>query len=1357
MFGIYNKFVCKWDLKDDVDDDKKNGAGEWVAVEATSTGGSMVGTGDDLWWVWRWRLGIRMRIVVMMSGEGDGLSCSSECSSRGRGKSEMGCLVMDFAEDKGVWRNKVAGPLSDKGGAPLNTLVDKKGGSYAAIAPKLEPGKFNKWEKRMLCYLARMELYYLKCIKDGPFQPKTAEGDAKHESQWTPDERRVVVQDQRLKSIIMSCLPDDIMESVISCVSAKETWTDLVYSFEGPLYTKENRIIDLKLEYQTFRAKSTESLSQTYTHYKTLLNELSNDGVNLSKHEINVGFMNSLPEKWLTFSQGLRNANHTQTLDLAYIYERFVYEDNLIQRRYSYTKEALVTTPSSSVISTVFFSNNVIQDFQENSNDEVDERSMNNSSSVSKGFQTKFTPKLIQSSPNSKSQTNLKFQKDYKAEYKNMKAKLALLEASPSSPQNPKTFQPKNKGLVAEIFDWNEEEVSEDEEVTQVKYASTSKKVLKAKAKPFPTYKHCGFNDHRLDDYKNYLKCEICGSYDHFTSEHNRIIHIRGGVLVESSQSNESQLGLDLLSTSSSEFSWKSWITLLEKKAIEIAELEGVVMRAFWCQNTFFGLGCPHRQTFHRYLQGQGSVYDWHSSVSERRSMILFSLVSEGPSKDKLTSRDKSLDLSAFKLSRIFFSLLSSGTLVVGDRTGFTCEKRKHHRASFKTKQNFSIRKSLHLLHMDLFGPVSPMSINHKKYTLVIVDEYSRERIPDISYYHVFGCPVFIHNHKDHLENHVPEVIVPNKYDVPLTEDIEDPPDLINTEGTREQNVQDFQIITQPTDVPSGNNTEVSRPITEPLVPNVTQSHIPNQASTSSHLAPQDRWSRDQHIKLVNIIGNPGEGMLTRSMDAKLTTASASECLFADFPSEIEPKNLSEDDKGILIYQEQYTMNLLKKYDISDSSLVKTPMVPPNNLGPDLAGKPVNETSYRGMIMSLALISKDIQTQTMLAVTWTKKSTSGAYQILGGKLICWSAKKQKSVVMSSAEAEYVAAAGCCAMTPSPLVAKPKKGKSQTITSTLPKSQNPKASGALSKKSKRPTSKKPPTEIKVTPSKPMEGSEQSHSVSSGLILDPQDLKRYIQLASTGLPSTLDEGTRNSKPLLEGTAKTTSCPKGSRGDKDSWGNKPPADMEPQNPTDADLSGTGAKDKTDKLVKASMSSLENSSTTINDLYKGLEVVTQILKDITNYVKDDPATNKKYKEASKTLTKISTQTTEMFSSVRSFDFFTIQSTVKNIQDHAVKQEEASTEDTSSIKSMMTEMYNAFRGQSSSAPSSSVTLTFSIIDTPANVERENTTHTVTKKPPSHTKGEIDANIQEKPKELKQSTDANIEFIGSSTHPPSKA
>ncbi|GKC38048.1 hypothetical protein Tco_1050432, partial [Tanacetum coccineum] len=45
--------------------------------------------------------------------------------------------------------------------------------------------------------------------------------------------------------------------------------------------------------------------------------------------------------------------------------------------------------------------------------------------------------------------------------------------------------------------------------------------------------------------------------------------------------------------------------------------------------------------------------------------------------------------------------------------------------------------------------------------------------------------------------------------------------------------------------------------------------------------------------------------------------------------------------------------------------------------------------------------------------------------------------------------------------------------------------------------------------------PIEGSKQSHSVSSGTVPDPQDPERNIQLAGTGLPSTLDEGTPKSQ--------------------------------------------------------------------------------------------------------------------------------------------------------------------------------------------------------------------------------------------------
>ncbi|GKD26202.1 retrovirus-related pol polyprotein from transposon TNT 1-94 [Tanacetum coccineum] len=174
---------------------------------------------------------------------------------------------------------------------------------------------------------------------------------------------------------------------------------------------------------------------------------------------------------------------------------------------------------------------------------------------------------------------------------------------------------------------------------------------------------------------------------------------------------------------------------------------------------------------------------------------------------------------------------------------------------------------------------------------------------------------------------------------------------------------------------------------------------------------------------------------------------------------------IKQSERGISINQEKYVKDLLKKYDIN-GSLMKTLMVPPNKLGPDLNSKAINKTQYRGMIGSLMYLTASIpdihfssclyaryqanpKESHLIAVKrifrylkgtlslglWypkysgfdlkgysdsdyagcnmDKKSTPCACQLLGGKLVCWSAKKQQSVAISSAKVEYVAAVGCC--------------------------------------------------------------------------------------------------------------------------------------------------------------------------------------------------------------------------------------------------------------------------------------------------------------------------------------------------------
>ncbi|GKA93265.1 putative ribonuclease H-like domain-containing protein [Tanacetum coccineum] len=64
--------------------------------------------------------------------------------------------------------------------------------------------------------------------------------------------------------------------------------------------------------------------------------------------------------------------------------------------------------------------------------------------------------------------------------------------------------------------------------------------------------------------------------------------------------------------------------------------------------------------------------------------------------------------------------------LFQNDHTCVACQKGKQHKASCKAKVVSSISQTLQLLHMDLFGPTSVRSINHKTYCLVITDDFSR-------------------------------------------------------------------------------------------------------------------------------------------------------------------------------------------------------------------------------------------------------------------------------------------------------------------------------------------------------------------------------------------------------------------------------------------------------------------------------------------------------------------------------------------------------------------------------------------------------------------------------------------------------
>ncbi|KAJ9561167.1 hypothetical protein OSB04_006327 [Centaurea solstitialis] len=134
----------------------------------------------------------------------------------------------------------------------------------------------------------------------------------------------------------------------------------------------------------------------------------------------------------------------------------------------------------------------------------------------------------------------------------------------------------------------------------------------------------------------------------------------------------------------------------------------------------------------------------------------------------------------------------------------------------------------------------------------------------------------------------------------------------------------------------------------------------------------------------------------------------------------------------IFINQSKYVHDLLKCFDFGGSNSAATPMPKNFRLNADLSGKPCD--SRESHLPVVKRILRYLKSTSDFGLSYPKdsgfeliaytdsdhtgckldrKSTSGACQFLGDKLVSWSSRKQNCVSLSTAEAEYVAASCCC--------------------------------------------------------------------------------------------------------------------------------------------------------------------------------------------------------------------------------------------------------------------------------------------------------------------------------------------------------
>ncbi|GJS71011.1 retrovirus-related pol polyprotein from transposon TNT 1-94 [Tanacetum coccineum] len=346
-------------------------------------------------------------------------------------------------------------------------------------------------------FLDGLEPYLLKTLEDVPFVPmsslSTTENPLpKRQNQWSNAESRLANQDKRLKSIIISCLPNDVMKSILSVKIAKEIWNDLILAHEGPSDTRDTNIAALRLKFNAFKSLKGEKVMGTFTRMKCLLNDLENNSVTIPQAEVNATFVNSLPRKWLRMNQTQRANNFIKNDSLATL-DSGVEEDQrtsneflddlnaeyheralLANQKRFYKRSGRVGSARKPIDKTkeTCFACEKIGYFQKDCHSNKTSTPFYPSSNNSFNKFKSHTPPLNQTS----SQNTGNYQKDYKGKYKGLKAEMTVLTQRIDDLTKEKSEKGKNdkgkceKELIAESFDWDEESVSlEDEGTTRIR------------------------------------------------------------------------------------------------------------------------------------------------------------------------------------------------------------------------------------------------------------------------------------------------------------------------------------------------------------------------------------------------------------------------------------------------------------------------------------------------------------------------------------------------------------------------------------------------------------------------------------------------------------------------------------------------------------------------------------------------------------------------------------------------------------------------------------------------------------------------------------------------------------------------
>ncbi|KAJ9566539.1 hypothetical protein OSB04_002505 [Centaurea solstitialis] len=211
--------------------------------------------------------------------------------------------------------------------------------------PVLVMGEYQQWKRRMIHFLDMLDGNLMKSIREGPIRPTVTVAAVpktdtcpelpsyvveKPVEMFNPEQRARHLVDKRALTLLIMALPNDMYARVDSLTNARDVWLEIEQQMQGGDTALESQKESALNAYEGFKARETESLTESYQRLNAFVNDLRRLGIEKSKYEVNVKFLKNLTSAWQNLAINLQLSRNLGIMGLHDLFSMMVQHEEFI-------------------------------------------------------------------------------------------------------------------------------------------------------------------------------------------------------------------------------------------------------------------------------------------------------------------------------------------------------------------------------------------------------------------------------------------------------------------------------------------------------------------------------------------------------------------------------------------------------------------------------------------------------------------------------------------------------------------------------------------------------------------------------------------------------------------------------------------------------------------------------------------------------------------------------------------------------------------------------------------------------------------------------------------------------------------